>query len=39
MWDLDGVHRQVELVGDLRRGEPGRQVMQDADLAVAERLE
>jgi hypothetical protein len=35
---LDGVHRQVELVGDLWRGELGRQVAQDADLALAERL-
>jgi hypothetical protein len=35
---LDGVHRQVELAGDLGRRQFGRQVAQDLDLALAERL-
>src|SRR6266567_6698071 len=36
---LDGVHRQVELVGHFGRGELGGQVAQHPDLAVAERFE
>jgi len=35
---FDGVHRQVELAGDLGRRQLGRQAAQDPDLAVAERL-
>src|SRR3954468_15664361 len=34
----DGVHRQVELPGDLRHGQAGGQVAQDAALRLAERL-
>jgi hypothetical protein len=33
-----GVHRQEELAGDFRCGEVSRQVAQDADLAVGERV-
>src|SRR5580692_3373315 len=33
----DGVHRQVQLPGDLRGRKVGRQVPQHAGLAVAER--
>jgi hypothetical protein len=35
----DGVHRHVELAGDLRRGKAGLQEAQDAGLGLAERLE
>src|SRR6516162_11569528 len=34
----DGVRRQVELVGDLRRGQVGGQVAQDTGLGLAERF-
>jgi hypothetical protein len=34
----NGVYRQEELAGDFRRGEVSRQVAQDADLAVGERV-
>src|SRR5262249_8382238 len=34
----DGVHGQVELACDLRRGEVGGQVAQDTGLGLAERL-
>jgi hypothetical protein len=32
----DGVHRHAQLAGDLGPGEVGRQVAQDAGLAVGE---
>ena len=32
----DGVHREAQLSGDLGSGEVGRQVAQDAGLAVGE---
>jgi hypothetical protein len=34
----DGVRRQVQLLGDLRHGQAGGQVAQDAGLGLAERL-
>jgi hypothetical protein len=34
----DGVHRQGQFLGDLGSGEVGREVAQDADLAVGERF-
>jgi hypothetical protein len=34
----DGVLRQIELIGDLRHGQVGGQVAQDAGLGLAERL-
>ena len=34
----DGVHRHGQLAGDLLRRQVGRQVTQDASLAVGERL-